>query len=105
VRPSRPLRQLLRHPSARWGGALLAVILVVAQILLLQHRMEHVDGSPAHCDVCVAGKALGNAATAAALTPPACGGTDVPAVFEARSAIRADALPPRARGPPTAPTA
>jgi hypothetical protein len=77
----------------------------VGQILLLQHRVEHVGGTTTHCDVCVAGKALEHAGTPAAVTLPAGTWTDVAPLTEAPRATRADALSPRARGPPSTSTA
>jgi hypothetical protein len=77
----------------------------VGQILLLQHRVEHVAGSTAHCDICVTGKALEHAASPTVLPLPPGSWTGVDPFFEPRRATRADALPPKARGPPETATA
>jgi hypothetical protein len=105
VRPSRPLRQLLRHPATRWGGALLAAILAVGQVLLLQHRVEQIGGGDHHCAVCIAGKALDHAAIPTGVPLPEGSWTDVDPSFEPGRATCAEAPSPRARGPPTAATA
>lgn len=85
-----------------WVAAALALLLVVAQALLLQHQAEHpIGGFDTDCPVCLSGNALDHTDGTASLHPASAGGPPPPAAPPAVSVPTATLPRPTARGPPS----
>ena len=97
-----------RHPTpaprpcrSAWATAALALLVVLAQTLVLQHQSDHLGAGPdTLCTVCLSGSGLDHTVVTPALLPLAVGSPIIPA--RAAMISRRAALAPRtnARGPP-----
>lgn len=84
-----------------WAAVAFALLLVLAQTLLLQHQSEHpIDGAHADCAVCVSGNALDHAAGVAASPSTVAGEPGVAAPPPAVPTPTTAPIRPTARGPP-----
>lgn len=88
------------RPSALAGVAV-ALLLVLAQALLLQHQAEHLGtAAGSECPVCISGSALDHAAAEPVGTPPAAAGFSLPSAPAYASPRTATSRRANARDPP-----
>lgn len=88
-----------RRPT--WVAVSLALLLVLAQAVALQHQSEHpVGGIDVDCPICLTGNALDHAGGTAGVQPAPAGGTTLPVSPPAALVPTPTLLRPTARGPP-----
>ena len=95
------LSTMTRTRGTTWVAASLALLLVLAQAIVLQHQSEHpVGGIDVDCPICLTGNVLDHAGDTAGVQPAPAGGTTLPVSPLAALVPTSTLLRPTARGPP-----